>query len=216
MEIHRLKPMQEDYDKDLFEKLYLSTENLRNSLARQINPRLYGVSQDIIKSWFDDKFIYVFNKYYGTMDESTLKGYIINSLKTFKFRVLRQAYSKNNMFGDTQSIEDNVKYVNIIPDEDDSEEYSFLMGLALNFLKQKLSTDAYLVLDIDLNPPPYISKKIPSIKTKIPAKLIAEYLDLEVCQDSIQYINLLRKEISISIDQAHQYFKQSHPQKMTY
>ena len=216
MEIHRLKPMQEDYDKDLFEKLYSLTENLRNSLARQINPRLYGVSQDIIKSWFDDKFIYVFNKYYGTMDESTLKGYIINSLKTFKFRVLRQAYSKSNMFGNIMSIEDNVKYVNIIPDEDDSEEYSFLMGLALSFLKQKLSMDAYLVLDIDLNPPPFISKKLSSLKTKIPAKLIAEYLDLEVCQDSIQYINLLRKEISISIDQAQDYFKQSHPQKMSY
>lgn len=198
--------MQEDYDVQLFEKLYNNTENLREYLTRQIDARRFGVTPDIIKSWFDDKFIFVFNQYYNKMDENTLKGYIINSLKTFKFRVLRNAYTKSNLYNDQVSIEDNNKLVNIIPLEDDWNDHEELYNLALTFMKAKLSPDAYLILNLDLNPPPYIASKVKSIKTKIPAKLIAEYLGLEPDQSSIHYINSLRKEVVKVIDLAKEFF----------
>lgn len=207
MEIHRLKPMKEGYDKELFNRLYQSTENLRNSLARQIDARRYGVSNDIIKSWFDDKFIFVFNTYYGKVEENVLKGYIINSLKTFKFRVLRNAYSKHNIYNDSINIEDNSKLINIIPLEEDNGDVDLLLSLATQFMRMKLSIDAFTIFDIDLNPPPYITKQMASNKTKIPAKLIAEYLDLEVNPNSIQYINSLRREVQAAILQAKAFFK---------
>ena len=209
MEIHRLKPMKDGYDKNLFNKLYKETEQLRKTLVYQINPHRFGVTSDIIYSWFDDKFMFVFNKYYGKLDPEVLKGYIINALKTFKFRVLRQAYSKNNIFSDMLSMEESTKAVNTIPEEFDSEDYEFLMGLALGYLKSRLSADAYLILDIELNPPPYISTKLVSLKTKIPAKLIAEYLDLEPNSDSLDFINDLRREIKYWVNEAKYHFSKS-------
>lgn len=206
MEIHRLTTMQPSYDKILFNKIYHETEGLRNSLVFQIDARRYGVTSDIIKSWFDDKFIFVFNKYYGKIDNNVLKGYIINSLKTFKYRVLRNAYTKNNIYNDSIHIEDHENLVNIIPVDDDSDSKKELLNLALSFLKKRLSKEAYTVLDIELNPPPYIATKLKSLNTKIPAKLIAEYLDLEVDSNSIAYINGLRKEISNIIGKAKIYF----------
>lgn len=214
MELHRLKVMQEGYDTELFNRLYSLTENLRTILTSQIDSRRFGVTSDIIKSWFDDKFIFVFNKYYGTMDENQLRGYLINSLRTFKFRMLRGAYHKSNMYNDSIRIDDYTNFINIIPIEEDMDDYSKLLSLALQFLKKKLSSNAFVILDIDLNPPPYISSKLESSKTKIPAKLIAEYLDLEEGYDSIYYINNLRKEISNNIESAKNHFKGITLQKM--
>ena len=94
MEIHRLKPMKEGYSVQLFNDLYKQTSKLRKKLASQIDYRRYGVTPDIIESWFDDKFIYVFNKHFDNKDTDVLKGFIINSLQVFKYRVLRGAYSK--------------------------------------------------------------------------------------------------------------------------
>ncbi len=88
MEIHRLTPMKDGYSEVLFNKIYSETHNLRKSLANQIDPRRYGVSPDIILSWFDDKFIFVFNKHFSDKNPDILKGFIINSLKTFKYTFL--------------------------------------------------------------------------------------------------------------------------------
>src|SRR5210317_15035 len=98
METHRLKPMREGYSPELFERLFNETKNLRKSLVYQIDCRRYGVTPDIMESWFEDKFIYVFNKYFDQHEPDILKGYIINALKIFKNRVLRKAYSKEGLF----------------------------------------------------------------------------------------------------------------------
>jgi len=202
MEIHRLTPMKEGYDTRLFNQIYKDTEALRSLLTYQIDSRRYGVTPDIIKSWFDDKFIFVFNKYYGSMDNGQLKGMIINSLRTFKFRVLRKAYSKNNIYENEISLDDESKLINIIPIESEMSEHSLFLELALTYLKKNLCDDAFLVLEIDLNPPPYIMSRLSTPKTKIPAKLIAEYLELEPNRDSILYINDLRSEINYWVEQA--------------
>ena len=209
MEIHRLKPMK-DYDSGTFNKIYKETEDLRTYLTNSIDARRFGVSSDIIKSYFDDKFIFVFNRYYGTMSDERLKGYIINSLKTFKLRMLRFVYQKSNMFNDSISIGENEYLINIIPDNNLSEEFEELLSLAKKFMKKRLSIDAALLFEIELNPPPYICYQMKSANTKIPAKLIAEYLDLEESQGSIDYINSLRKEINKTIGQAKEFFK-THP-----
>ena len=83
MELHRLKPMESGYDSQLFNKLYKETTQLRKSLARQIDSRRFGVSDDVILSWFDDKFMFVFNKHFKDKEVDVLRGFIINSLQTF-------------------------------------------------------------------------------------------------------------------------------------
>jgi len=208
MEIHRLKPMKDGYDQDLFNRLYKETEGLRNLLTYQIDHRRYGVTQDIIKSWFDDKFIFVFNKYYGEITNDQLKGRIINALRTFKFRMLRKAYSKYNIYNNEVRLEGEKNLINIIPIDDGISNHQLFLELALIYLKKNLCDDSFLVLQVDLNPPPYILNKMVNPKTKIPAKLIAEYLDLEPSRDSTLYINDLRSEVSYWVSQAKEYFKE--------
>ena len=77
MELHRLTAMDSSYDKQLFNKIYKDTELLRKSLANQIDTRRFGVTSDIILSWFDDKFIFVFNKHFQNKTPEVLKGFII-------------------------------------------------------------------------------------------------------------------------------------------
>ena len=206
MEIHRLLPMKEGYNEQLFNKLYKETEALRNLLTYQIDHRRYGVTSDIIKSWFDDKFIFVFNKYYGDIEEGQLKGRIINALKTFKFRILRKAYSKYNIYNNQVRLEGEHNLINIIPIDNEISNHEVFLELALTYLKKNLCDDALLVLELDLNPPHYILQKLKSCKTKIPAKLIAEYLDLEPTRDSSLYINDLRSEINYWVGEAKNHF----------
>jgi hypothetical protein len=202
MEIHRLKPMKEGYDEKLFNQLYKETEPLRRLLTYQIDSRRYGVTPDIIKSWFDDKFIFVFNKYYGDITEGQLKGRIINALKTFKFRMLRKAYSKNNIYLNEVRLDGEHGLINIIPLEEEITNHQLFLELALSYLKKNLCDDAFLVLEIELNPPHFILDKLNTSKTKIPAKLIAEYLDLESTRDSSLYINDLRSEVQYWVQEA--------------
>ncbi len=205
MEIHRLKPMKGGYDQKLFNQLYKDTEALRNLLTYQIDARRYGVTPDIIKSWFDDKFIFVFNKYYGDITNDQLKGRIINSLKTFKFRMLRSAYAKYNINNHQVQLEGEKELINIIPLEDEVSNHELFLEMALKYLKKNLCDDAFLVLELDLNPPPFIMNRV-SVNTKIPAKLIAEYLDLEPNRDSISYIRDLRSEVDYWTSEAKDHF----------
>jgi len=205
MEIHRLKPMKPGYDEDLFNQLYKETENLRRNLSYQIDARRYGVTTDIIKSWFDDKFIFVFNKHCGEISNNQLKGMIINSLKTFKFRILRKAYSKYNIYNHEVYLEGEKALINIIPLTEEITDHELFLEMALKYLKKNLCDDAFLILELDLNPPPWFMERT-SINTKIPAKLIAEYLDLEPSNDSVSYIRDLRNEVNYWVLEAKHHF----------
>jgi hypothetical protein len=207
--------MKPGYDQKLFNKLYKETDKLRRSLAYQIDSRRFGVDHQEVLSWFTTKFLYTFNKYWGTMDDDRLKGYIINSLQTFKFRIMREAYSKKNAnFNNRVELDevmysDNFSYDHIIL-EDRHEE---LLNRAFRFLRDKLTDDGLLLLDIQLNTPRYILSKIedpdkPKI-TSIPEEVIADYLGLPVCGKVINYIKDLKKEIKLTIEQAREHFKET-------
>ena len=103
-------------------------------------------------------------------------------------------------------LEGEQELINIIPQKDEISEYDIFLELALKYLKKNLTDDAYLILEIQLNPPPFILSKVNNPKTKIPAKLIAEYLDLEPSRDSSLYINDLRSEVGYWIGEARTHF----------
>ena len=209
MEIHRLKPMKAGYDPKLFEELYYKTEALRKKLVFEIDNRRLGVGKDLVASWFDDKFILAFNKYWDTEPERLL-GYIINSLKTFKFRVLRKAYQEN-LYQNIIRIDNAEIYINIIAEEEDSGKKA-LLGLALEFMERELSEDAFFLLNLQLTPPPYITKKLSQASKVIPARFILEYLEIPVTQGTQEWIRALREEIEIATLKAKEYFHLVNPE----
>lgn len=210
MEIHRLKEMKEGYSEELFNKLYQETRLLRKSLANQIDCRRYGVTKDIIESWFDDKFILVFNKYFEDKDPDMLKGYIINSLKTFKYRILRKAYNNEGLFYCSMvELEGESHLINVIPNEDSRPTDDIFFNLALEFMKRNLSDNAYVLFQIQMTPPPYIVQRLPKHNSRIPNTLIAEYLGFDNEDDSYinKFIKSLKKEINITLKSAKDYFE---------
>lgn len=207
MELHRLKPMEKGYDSQLFNKLYKETTQLRKSLARQIDSRRYGVTDDVVLSWFDDKFMFVFNKHFKDKEEDVLRGFIINSLQTFKFRVLRKAYSQQaEFYTSTVDLDGERDLINIIPVSNELNSEELFLEMAKTFMKEKLSDDAYFLFNLELNPPPYILNQLKDCSTKIASKLFAEYLGLGNSNKALKYINSLRSEIRETTKMAREHF----------
>lgn len=204
MEIQRLKPMKEGYDENLFNELYDKTKSLRQALIYHIDHRRFGVTKNEVASWFDDKFIYVFNKYYGEKDDKVLLGYIINSLKQFRNRVLRKAYQEDIY----QNIIrwDETDLVNIIPDKEEDSDKEVLSKLMFEFFSKRLSREAYQVFQVEVNPPLYILNHVKSSTSHIPAWLIADFLGWPPTKYSLKLINKYRKEIELTTLEAKSYF----------
>lgn len=208
MEIHRLVTMKEGYPEDLFNKLYKETEGLRRTLSYQIDHRRYGVSPDIIKSYFDDKFIFVFNKHFDQYDEDVLKGFIINSLRTFKLRMLRKAYNiEGEFFGSCVTIDGEFDIINIIPEQKSPDNPDLLYELTLEYMRNKLSDNAYMLFQIQFDPPPYIMNRLQNSNSRIPNKLVADYLNIEYGPEAEKYIKNMKREINNAIKSAKEYFK---------
>ena len=203
MENHRLKPMKEGYSQELFNKLYKEVKPLIRKLTYEIDHRRFGVSRDIIESWFDDKLLFVFNKHCQEFDEGHLKGAIINSLKTFKLRVLRDAYTKRGEFySSSVDLESSNTLVYYIQDKNDLDTNDIFMGMVSEFMKKQLSDDAYMLLSLQLNPPPFILNQIPRSNSNIPINLILEFFDLDNISKNVKWIRTLRKEIDQAIEKA--------------
>ena len=210
MELHRLGELPDDFNSKLFNKLYKETEGLRRNLANQIDQRRYGVTKDIILSWFDDKFIFVFTKYMDSRDEKHLKYSLINALSLFKCRVLRKAYSgESEIYSNTISIinrDDETDIFDIIPIQDEISDGDLFLELALSFLKKKLEDDAYLLLELQINPPAFILDRVRS-KFNITTKVLVEYFSLPPNKESYKYIESLKQSIAHYTKEAHEHFK---------
>lgn len=201
MEEGRLKPMPVDYDPELFKRLYEETKPLRLSLARQIDHHRLGVGPEDILSFFDTKFIYVFTKHYQDSPEK-LKAFLLNAIRNFKCRILRSAYTVKNS-QHIISTEDAHETVNWLEDDSTSDVRDFYYQKLIDFLKKTISDNALMVLQLQLNPPPYILARINTNPQKplqkIPDTLLIEYLGLEVNNKTLKYIQGIKKEIKAGI-----------------
>jgi hypothetical protein len=210
MEDHRLKPMQDGYDEKLFNELYKQTAKLRRKLASQIDCRKFGVDYQEILSWFDVKFIHAFAKY-EKKEPERLMGYIINSLSTYKYRIMRSSYqAKFHKHSSQIDITELYDYTNIVEEMDNHEEKEALVNEIMDYLKPRLSRDAILILEIELQPPPFILDQMRDMGKKengqIPHKLIADYLGYDDSQNFLNYIKELRTEIKQNINLAKKFF----------
>lgn len=210
MEHHRLKPMKPDYDEKLFNELYKKTTPLRKKLAFQIDARKFGVDYQEILSWFDVKFIYTFNKYCDTKPDLLL-GYIISSLQTYKYRVMRSSYQlKHANHANNLDITELYNYDSIIEESDNSSYKELYLNKALEFMKGKLDDNAMLIVEIELSPPPFIIDGMADLDKKegqkIPNELIADYLGFGKSTNFIEYVKELRSDIKYVTGLAKKYF----------
>lgn len=207
-ELHRLKTMQENYDQQMFLRLYKVCKPVIRNLTKQIDYKRYNLTPDIISSYFWDKMLYVFNKYYGTCSEEHLKARILASLSTFKNKLLRSAYGEqaeyNQALFKLDDLFDNDKEL-----EDDSEEEkakSEMLDMMYNYMKEHLSMDAYMIFEVLLTPPPYIKERIKD-SGRITNGLLVEFFDMPKTNSSVKYISELRSDIQYWEDRAKEELK---------
>lgn len=207
-ELHRLKTMQENYDQQMFLRLYKVCKPVIRNLTKQIDYKRYNLTPDIISSYFWDKMLYVFNKYYGTCSEEHLKARILASLSTFKNKLLRSAYGEQAEYNQSlfklDDLFDNDKEL-----EDDSEEEkakSEMLEMMYSYMKGHLSIDAYMVFEVLLTPPPYIKERIKD-SGRITNLLLVEFFDMPKTNSSVKYISELRSDIQYWEDRAKEELK---------
>lgn len=207
-ELHRLKTMQENYDQQMFLRLYKVCKPVIRNLTKQIDYKRYNLTPDIISSYFWDKMLYVFNKYYGTCSEEHLKARILASLSTFKNKLLRSAYGEQAEYNQSlfklDDLFDNDKEL-----EDDSEEEkakSEMLEMMYDYMKEHLSMDAYMIFEVLLTPPPYIKERIEDSR-RITNLLLVEFFDMPKTNSSVKYISELRSDIQYWEDRAKEELK---------
>lgn len=207
-ELHRLKTMQENYDQQMFLRLYKICKPVIRNLTKQIDYKRYNLTPDIISSYFWDKMLYVFNKYYGTCSEEHLKARILASLSTFKNKLLRSAYGEQAEYNQSlfklDDLFDNDKEL-----EDASEEEkakSEMLEMMYDYMKEHLSIDAYMVFEVLLTPPPYIKERIKD-SGRITNLLLVEFFDMPKTNSSVKYISELRSDIQYWEDRAKEELK---------
>lgn len=207
-ELHRLKTMQENYDQQMFLRLYKVCKPVIRNLTKQIDYKRYNLTPDIISSYFWDKMLYVFNKYYGTCSEEHLKARILASLSTFKNKLLRSAYGEQAEYNQSlfklDDLFDNDKEL-----EDDSEEEkakSEMLEMMYDYMKEHLSIDAYMIFEVLLTPPPYIKERIKK-NGRITNLLLVEFFDMPKTNSSVKYISELRSDIQYWEDRAKEELK---------
>lgn len=205
MEEHRLTTMVEGYDPKVFNNIYQKTRDLTYKLSYGISQKLLGVDQGEIRSWFDVKLLFVFNKYYHSKNPDVLLGFIINSLKTYKFRILRTIYTQKGEFNSKVDTVEDFSRIKEPWEVNNQFEKEDLLAKTLDLLKKKISPDAYLLLDIELYPPDYIINCMKEMGkhdlSKIPVNLICEYLSLDSSPSSYEFIRNLREEIKEAMEE---------------
>jgi hypothetical protein len=208
-ELHRLKPMQEVYDVDLFEYLYKISKPVIRRLSRQIDATRFNVSPDIIESYFWDKMLYIFNKYYGTCSEEHLRARILGGLSTFKNHLLHSAYTERAQFNQSiKSFEDLYEDSNEDHDNEFSEEEvdiptSEMFKKVWDYMMEKLYPDAQLVFEAIYTPPPFI-REYPDYKdgNRITNKMLMDFFALPNDHSSEKYIKELREDVDYWIGKA--------------
>ena len=194
----------EKFDERRFIKLFNSMKPLINRLAFNIDERRFNVSKDIIVSYFHDKFIYVYNKYHLEYDDERLKATMITSLNTFKNRLLRKAYGEEAEYNQSLSsldvLYDNNKEDKILDEEDDIKK--IMWAKLSNYLKDKLSPDAYLLFQVELDPPPYLRVRMKHEDSKFSIIQILDFFELPRTKSNSNFISGLRSDINFWIERA--------------
>ena len=197
-ELHRIRPLKE-YDEKVFAKLYKLCKPVIKNLVKQIDCRRYNVSKDVINSYFWDKMLFLFNRYYEESEGNVefLKAHILRGLSTYKYHLLQEAYSERaEYFQSLTSLDElydnNKEDVTI---DDDSTYKEELLKTLYDYMSQHLSPDAILVFECLMTPTSFLLEKTDNGRVRITNAMLAEFFNLPKAKTSIQYISDLRHDV---------------------
>lgn len=203
-ELHRLKDFNQSYNVELFNKLYKNMRPLMKRLAKQVDPKRFNVTSDIILSYFSDKFVYVFNKYQAEYDEEHLKAALLSSLTTFKNRLLRNAYTEaaemNQQISSLEDLFEDSK--ELVDDSEEAQLKEERLRLVTDYLKEHLSPDAYLIWEVQMDPPEYILERLKTDHSRISALLLLDFFGLPRTKSNSNWISEMRKDIEYWVERA--------------
>jgi hypothetical protein len=197
-ELHRIKPL-EKYDEKIFTKLYKLCKPVIKNLVKQIDCRRYNVSKDVINSYFWDKMLFLFNRYYEESEGNVefLKAHILRGLSTYKYHLLQEAYSERAEYFQSLTSLDEL-YDNNKEDvtmDDDSTYKEELLKTLYDYMSQHLSPDAILVFECLMTPTAFLLEKTDNGRVRITNAMLAEFFNLPKAKTSIQYISDLRHDV---------------------
>jgi hypothetical protein len=197
-ELHRIKPL-EKYDEKIFAKLYKLCKPVIKNLVKQIDCRRYNVSKDVINSYFWDKMLFLFNRYYEESegDVEFLKAHILRGLATYKYHLLQDAYSERaEYFQSLTSLDElydnNKEDITIYDDSQYKEE---LLNILYKYMNKHLSPDAMLIFECLMTPSDFLLEKTDNGRVRITNSMLAEFFNLPKAKSSIQYISDLRHDV---------------------
>lgn len=207
-EIHRLKEFTH-YNQDEFNRMYRMCKPLIRKLSRGIDCRRYNVTPDIIQSYFWDKFLYVYNKYQDTFNEERLKATLLSSLKTFRNKLLRSAYTGQAEFNqDLSSFEDVWESGKEWEDDSEETEYKEELSIRFNeFMQEHLTPDEYLVFRTELDPPPFFEERIKNSHGKLSILHLIDFFELPRDRKSHLMLTNMRNHIKEVLELAKTEFK---------
>jgi len=209
-ELHRLTPMQEGYDVELFNRLYKICKPVIRNLSKQIDCKRFNLTTDIIASYFWDKMLFVFNKYYGTCTEEHLKARILSALSTYKNKLLRSAYGDmadyNQSLSKLEDLFDNSKedtseFEREEEDETNKNRQRMLEEIR-TYMKRNLSEDAYLIWECMFNPPEFIRERMTSKDGRVTSLLLIEFFELPKTKKSCRFIKECKDDIAYYMQKA--------------
>lgn len=202
-ELHRVKEFTQ-YDPQQFNRLFKKVRPLITRLVYNIDNKRLNVTKDVIESYFHDKFMYVYMRYHDEYDEDKLLSTLIKSLSIFKNKLLRQAYTEdaeiNQSMSKLEDLFDNNK--EDLGNYDEDKIRRDQIELVWEYMKKHLSSDAFLIFEVIMDPPPYFSDKTKEGVTKVTNIGIVDFFELPRTRKSLTYIAEVKKDIDYYAEKA--------------
>ena len=204
-ELHRLTEFTH-YDPKQFNRIYKKCRPLMKKLVKQVDARRYNVTEDVIFSYFEDKFLFVYNKYQDQYDEERLKATILSALSTFKNKLLRSGYSQQADFNqELASFEDiHESGREWVDDSEEVEARNDVHERFHQYMQEHLTPDEYLVFVTQLDPPPFIKERM--LQGRVTTEHLIDFFGLPRNKRSVNMITEYRHKIKEVLAQAEKEF----------
>ena len=201
-ELERLKDLG-DYDIIEFNKLYKVCTPLIKRLTANIDNRRQNVSKDIVKSYFWDKFLYIYGKYHNQYEYEQLKASLLVGLKKYSYKLMREGYSMKAGFN--QSL---VSFEDLFDDSkedimDEPNDSDYQLNLLNDFMRSRLTPDEYIIYQIILDPPPFIKVRMEEeSKGKLSILQIIDFFEFERTRRVYRYLNDMKTKVLLTLKEA--------------
>ena len=127
--------------------------------------------------------------------------------------MLRNAYTKASEY--YQSLErlddlfDDSK--ELVDDSEETARKEEELSILYAYMKRKLSPDAYLIFELQLDPPAFIREQLKGDNSRISNMLFLDFFELNRTKSNATFISKLRQEIDTYIEKAKTELKEQSP-----